>query len=82
MAEMQLKIEQGIKLTREQVLEIGNTIMQEPDMGWKPTVFDSAAERDEWEKRYKWEVHMSGEHGEYLYRVNLSWNMITILEVK
>jgi hypothetical protein len=82
MAEMQLKIEQGIKLTREQVLEIGNTIMQEPDMGWKPWVFDSAADREEWEKRHKWEEELQGEHGTYTYRINLSWNMITILDVK
>jgi hypothetical protein len=82
MADMELKIAQGIKLTREQVLEIGNTIMQEPDMGWKPWVFDSVADREEWENKHKWEEELRGEYGTYRYRINLSWNMITILSVE
>jgi hypothetical protein len=82
MAEMALKVSQGIRLTREQVLEIGNVIMNEPDMGWKPWVFDTAADREEWENKHKWEEVFQGEHGTYKFRINLSWNMITILDVK
>ena len=72
---MKLKISQGITLSQKQVIEIGKTIMREPDYGWE-------LEDARPEEKYKYEVRFEGEYGIYEYRVNISWNMITILNVE
>ena len=72
---MKLKISQGITLSQNQVIEIGKTIMTEPDYGWQ--LEDASPE-----EKYKYVVKLEGEYGIYEYRVNISWEMITILSVE
>lgn len=71
---MNLKVNPSLHLTSEQVIEVGNVVMAEPDMGWN-TDYD-----------YKpldnvYCVEMQGEHGKYFYRVNVKKELITLLEV-
>ena len=76
---MKLKIEKGIRLTQEQANEIANSIMREPDMGWEDyyQLGEAVSERH---KAYK--VELYGEHGVYDYKINLSWELITIEKVR
>lgn len=73
---MELKIAQGVRLTREQVKEIHDIVMNEPDMGW-----DYDLDSRESNKTNVYDVELSGEHGTYHHRVNLSWGLITIQKV-
>ena len=77
--EMKLKIEKGIKLTQDQVIEIGNSLMQEPDMGWD---WDLEHNEPASVRHKSYDVQLDGEYGTYHYRVNLSLELITILSVK
>ena len=79
---MRLKIQRGILLTQEQVEEIASSVMSPGDIGvWgldsqgKPIVTPEMNP-----KVYEETLH--GEHGKYHYRVNLSWEIITILSVE
>ncbi len=72
---MKLKIAQGILLTKEQLEEVANTIMTKPDMGWN---YDDEKKETVFVQDYE----LTGEFGTYIYRVNLSWEMITLLNVK
>lgn len=72
---MKLKIAQGILLTKEQLEEVANTIMTKPDMGWN---YDDETKETKLVQNFV----LDGEHGRYSYRVNLSWEMITLLFVE
>ena len=74
---MKLKLEQGIRLTQAQVLEIAKIIMTEPDLGWDYDL-DSKSSN----KTNVYEDKLIGKHASYHYRVNLSFKMITILKVE
>ena len=75
---MKLKIASGIRLTQEQVQEIANNIMSEPDIGWEGE-YNSVEPISERHKAY--EVELQGEHATYYYKVNISWGLITITKV-
>ena len=78
---MRLKLAQGVRPTQEQAREIAQVVMAEPDMGWKPTEFDTVAEKEEWEKKTVWTERCAADEGVYDYRVNLSEELITILKI-
>ena len=80
--QMRLKLDQGVQPTQDQALEIAQVVMAEPDMGWKPTEFDTVAEKEEWEKRTAWTERCAADEGVYLYRVNLKEELITILKIE
>ena len=71
--ELKLKVSQGIYLTQEnlQDLAIINTI---PDMGWN---YDTETGHTNFVET----VEVQMENHTYTLRVNLSWGMITLLEV-
>ncbi len=71
---MKLTVCRGIELTQEQVIEIGKTVMQKPDMGWK-----HASDGSELPRVYA--VSLSGEHGTYEYRVVTDAQKIILMEV-
>lgn len=73
---MKLKIERGILLTEEQLKEVLELIMLEPDMGWNYN--------EETGKYDKVTTNITcGDTGTtYTYRVNTSWDMITLLKVE
>ncbi len=75
---MKLKLKQGITLTQEQCIEIGQSVMQKPDMGWDAE-YDADYVKPMKPKVY--ECILDGEHGKYHYRVNISFELITLLEV-
>jgi hypothetical protein len=73
---MKLKLAQGVSLTQEQTLEVAQVIMTEPDMGWG---YDSETRST---KSGVYDVVLDGEHGQYKYRVNTSFELITLKAVK
>ena len=79
MADMKLKIQRGIILTQDQVREIANSIMAEPDITWEGEL-ETVETVTPHHKSY--DAELDGEFGRYHYRVNLSWELITILDVK
>lgn len=74
---MRLKVAQGVALTQEQAREVANVIMERPDMGWD---YDSDTRKTM--KTGVYDVEETGEHGRYYYRVNLSFELITLKAVK
>jgi len=79
---MRLKLAPGVQPTQEQALEIAQNVMTEPDMGWKPTEFDTAAKKEAWETKTAWvEVH-DCDYGRYKARINLAQELITILSIQ
>jgi len=72
---MRVKFEQGVQPTVDQIREIANSICEKPDMGWN---YNHETGKQEFVQT----IRLQGEEGDYLYRVNLSWEMITILEIK
>lgn len=79
MPEMKLKVMQGVKLTQDQAKEVAESIMTEPDMGWG---WDMSQGVNGAPTPNVYEEELQGEHGTYSYRVNLSWDMITLKSVK
>jgi hypothetical protein len=75
--QMKLKYAQGVSTTQEQAREIAEVIMTQPDMGWS---YDSGNRTDR--KTGVYDVEFEGEHGIYHYRVNLSFELITLKSVK
>ena len=80
--EMKLKLAPGVQPTQEQLREIANSIMAEPDMGWKPTEFDTVAEKEEWEKKTTWLEVQDCDYGKYTVRINLFRALMTILKIE
>jgi len=79
---MRLKFAPGVRPTKEQALEIAEVVMDEPDMGRRPTEFDTVAEKEGWGTETTWiEVH-DCDHGEYTVRINLARALITILSIQ
>ena len=70
---MKIKIKENIKLELEQLEEVA-MIMQTPDIGW---------EVDSQNKKLDniYLVEHQGEFGTYLYRVNNSRKLLTLLKV-
>jgi len=77
--EMTLKFAPGVRPTQEQALEIAQVVMAEPDMGWD---WDLEHNEPASVRHKSYDVQLDGEYGTYHYRVNLSWELITILSVK
>lgn len=74
---MKIKISQNVRLNDAQLHEIAETVLQPPEQGWRAFV---DAKRDE---KPNVRTHaFRGKYGEYRYRVNLSWNLITLLQVR
>lgn len=73
---MRLKVAQGLALTQKQLREVAELVMTEPDMGWD---YDETSRS---KKTGVYNVSLSGEFGTYEYRVNTSFNLITLKAVK
>ena len=71
---MKIKIKSNVSLTHEQFVELG-TVLQKPDMGWE-------VDTDHILLPKQYTTEHEGEHGFYVYRVNRSLELITILEVE
>ena len=65
---MEFKIAQGVKLTIEQLKEV-STIMEQPDEGWESEDEEITT------------VILMGDFANYVYRINLKCELITLLEV-
>jgi hypothetical protein len=70
---MKIKIKENIKLELEQLEEFA-MIMQTPDMGWEVN-----SQNEKLDKIYL--VEYQGDCGKYLYRVNNSRKLLTLLKV-
>ncbi|MCK9576481.1 MAG: hypothetical protein M0R51_11210 [Clostridia bacterium] len=71
----EVKFAQGVHPNLEQLKELANDILHEPDMGWNWCDEINGA-------KDIMIITESGEEGTYTYRVNLSWQMITILKIE
>ncbi len=74
---MELKIAKHIKLTHDQVKEL-HLITTEPDNGWETDYNNLGGNM----KANVYEVELKTDVATYHYRVNLSFQLITLLEVK
>jgi len=77
--EMRLKLARGVQPTREQALEIARNVMNEPDMGWD---WDHDRREPASSQGPTYLVNQKGEEADYLYRVNLTHDLITILSIQ
>lgn len=75
---MNIKFEKKVELSQEQMLELAK-LLEEPDMGWGK---DAQGEPIELKHSQYYDEVSSGDYGEYHYRVNLSYQLITVKEVK
>jgi hypothetical protein len=78
---MEIKFERSLRLNEEQLKEVLDLAFA-PSLTEKPMSFDSVAEKDYWKKTKVWMTEIDGDHGTYTLRINLSWELITVLEVK
>ncbi len=76
---MRLKLSRDLRPTKEQVLEIANIIMTPPKSGWKEYLESLDPESS---KTNVYDVSFVCGNGEYISRINLSFNLITIFEIK
>ena len=76
---MRLKLSRDLRPTKEQVLEIANMIMNPPESGWKEYL--ETLDHDS-TKTNVYDVDFVGKHGKYISRINLSFKLITIFEIK
>lgn len=72
---MELKVMHGVRLNKNQLQEVVNLVMSQPDMGWNYN-------EDTGVQDNVMNVVTSADYGTYTYRVNLSWNLITLLSVE
>jgi len=73
---MELKLAQGVSLTQKQCLEVAQSIMKEPNMGWGYDLETRST------KTGVYNVELKGDYGIYYYRVNTSFDLITLKAVK
>ena len=71
---MIIKIDRDVRMNQNQLNEL-TIVLAEPDMGWD-------VDNDYNELPLVYDIEFEGIHATYTYRVNRSWQMITLLEVK
>lgn len=71
-----IKFDRGLRMTTQQLSEFANCVLVTPDMGLG---HDSMGKKIS-QKVY--EVENEAEHGTYVYRVNRSWKLITLIAVR
>ena len=74
---MKIRILQGVELTQNQMIEL-STLLRTPDMGWDK---DCNNEPIPLQQGQYYDVKSAGDYAVYSYRVNLSYQLITIMEV-
>jgi uncharacterized protein with FMN-binding domain len=74
---MEIKFNKKVKLSHQQLNELPE-ILQEPYNGWQAEYEEL---HDDTMKSGVYDVTAQGMHGKYTYRVNLSFELITVLEV-
>lgn len=73
--ELELKVSQGIKLTKENLEDLMEYVMDEPESGWN---YEEEYEEANYIQHYKMQI---GNY-EYSYRINLSYKLLTLLSIK
>ena len=73
--DMKIKITQSVALTKDQMVEVGQEVMSED--GW----VNDVVERDN-AKTNVYDCMRRGKYGNYHYRVNLSFKLITLKKVE
>ena len=69
-----IKFKQGISFTAEQLKELAIFLINEPENGWKL----------KGESNYKnnvYQLDFIGNYGEYTLKLNLFWELVTVLKV-
>ena len=75
---MTIKFEKKVELTQDQMLELA-ALLGIPDMGWDK---DCDNKPIPLQHGQYYDVVSNGDHGRYEYRINLSYELITIKSVK
>ena len=74
---MRIKFERKVELTQKQIFELA-TLLKRPDMGWK---YDSQNNPIQLTNNQYYDAMLSGDYANYEYRVNLSYELITVKSV-
>lgn len=73
--DLDLKVSQGIKLSKENINDLQNHVLKEPDNGWN---YDDNIQAAHYIQHYKMQIGSNV----YLFRVNLSYKLLTLLSIE